>query len=290
MFDWDDLQVFLAVARARRVAPAARTLGIDATTIGRRLARLDAKFNAPLFETIGGDRRLTARGNALFGYAETIESAALAAMGEAAADSSSLSGQVRLSVSEGFATRALAPAFPEFRRAHPDIQLDLITASGILNPSKREADMAVMLARPRRGRLVAVKLGDYRLGLYSSPAYLAERGTPGAVDDLRAHSLIGYVPEFLYTPELDYLDEIGTGLDPTIRSTSINVQHQLVASGAGIGVLPAFIAERDPRLVGVLETAAIRRSYWLVTHSDIRRLARIEAVARWLKKCAATLI
>ena len=291
MFDWDDLRIFLAVARARRVAPAARALGINPTTIGRRLTRLASELNAPLFETVGGERRLTERGGALFSHAETIESAALAAIGEVTGDSSSLSGQVRLSVAEGFATWVLAPELPAFHRANPDIQLDLITASGFLNPSKREADMAVMLARPRKGRLVAAKLGDYRLSLYATSGYLEDRGEPRAVEELRGHSLIGYVPEFIYSPELDYLSEIGAGLEPVIRSTSINVQHQLIASGTGIGALPRFIGDKDPALRPILrDMIEIRRTFWLVTHSDVRRLARIDAVGRWLRHCAARLV
>jgi DNA-binding transcriptional LysR family regulator len=291
MFDWDDLRIFLAVARARRVAPAARALGIDPTTIGRRLARLSEGLNGTLFETIGGERRLTRRGEALLAHAEAVESAALAALGDVAGDSQSLSGHVRLSVAEGFATWVLAPELPAFHRANPDIQLDLITASGFLNPSKREADMAVMLARPRKGRLVAAKLGDYRLCLYAAAGYLGERPAPETVDDLHGHSLIGYVPEFIYAPELDYLSEIGVGLEPAVRSTSINVQHRLIASGVGIGVLPRFIGDGDPSLRAVLpETAEIRRSFWLVTHSDVRRLARIDAVGKWLRQCALRLV
>lgn len=290
MFDWDDLRIFLAVARTRRIAPAARTLGIDTTTVGRRLTRLSAQMGAALFESAGGEQRLTERGNALFAHAETIESAALAAMGEVTGASGSLAGDVRLSVAEGFATFVLAPAIPAFHRSHPDIRLDLVTASGFLNPSRREADMAVMLARPRRGRLVAEKLGDYRLGLYAAPTYLADHPAPESVEDLGSHSLIGYVPEFIYAPELDYLGEIGAGLEPKLRSTSINVQHRMIAAGTGIGVLPAFIGDHDPALVPVLASEAeIRRSFWLVTHSDMRRLARIEAVAAWLRERAKDL-
>ncbi|MBY8821418.1 LysR family transcriptional regulator [Sphingomonas colocasiae] len=286
MFDWDDLRVFLAVARARRMAPAARTLGVDATTIGRRLTRLSDALGAELFESVGIEKRLTDRGQSLFRHAEAIESAALAAMGEVAGESRSLSGQVRLSVAEGFGTWVLAPALPAFHRTHPDIQLDVITASGFLNPSKREADMAVMLARPRSGKLVASKLGDYRLRLYASRAYLATHGRPERAEELKRHTLISYVPEFIYSPELDYLGEIGAGLEPKLRSSSINIQHRLVSGGAGIGMLPGFIGERDPDIVPLLvDEKEIRRSYWLVTHSDTRGLARIEAVADLLHRC-----
>ena len=290
MFDWDDLRIFLAVARARKSAAAAQALGIDATTVGRRLARLQGRMNASLFETIGNERRLTERGEALLLHAEAVESAALAAMGEVTGESSSLSGHVRLSVAEGFATWVLATALPAFQRTHPDIRLDLVTASGFLNPSKREADMAVMLARPRTGRLVAAKLGNYRLRLYCAASYLENVAPPEHIEELRDHVLIGYVPEFIYSPELDYLSEVGVGLSASIRSTSINVQHRLIAGGAGIGVLPAFIGDRDPLLVPLLAgEIEIRRSFWMVTHSDVRRLARIEAVADWLKQSVAAM-
>lgn len=289
MFDWDDLRIFLAVARARRLAPAGRALGLDATTLGRRLARLEQALDAPLFESAGGERRLTPRGEALLLHAERVESAALAAQGEVGGESSRLAGLVRLSVAEGFASAILAPALPAFHAAHRAIRIDLVTASGFLNPSKREADIAVMLARPRHGRLVAAKLGDYRLRLYASAGYLEARGVPESREALRDHALVGYVPEFLYTPELDYLDEVSPGLEPGVRSTSITVQARLIASGAGIGVLPAFLAARDPALVTVLPEVAVRRAYWLVTHGDTRRLARIEAVAKWVKGCAGAL-
>lgn len=287
MFDWDDLRIFLAVARSRHLAPAARSLGMDATTVGRRLRRLAAALQSELFELEGGERRLTEHGQALFAHAETIESTALSALGEVGGDSNQATGHVRLSVAEGFATWVLSPRLPEFRARHPDIQLDLVTASGFLNPSKREADVAVMMERPRHGRLIAAKLADYRLRLYAARTYLDTHGPIGSIEELGRHALIGYVPEFLYSPELDYLGEVAPGLDAILRSTSINVQYRAVASGAGIGVLPGFIGDQDPGLIQLFpERVDIQRSFWLVTHSDMRRLARIEAVLAWLKDAA----
>ena len=286
--DWDDLRVFLAVARARKIAPAARALGVDGTTIARRLARLAATLDVELFEGAGGDRRLTAHGQALMRHAESAESAALAAVEDVTGERRSLAGQVRLSVAEGFGTWVLAPRVAEFNRHHPRIGLDIVTASGFLNPSKREADMAVMLARPQRGRLTVRKLGDYRLHLYASRDYLARHDTPVSRADLARHMLVGYVPEFIFAPELEYLDEVESGLEAQLRSTSINVQHTMIAHGAGIGILPDFMAARDPRLRPIFDdTLQITRSFWLVIHADMRRLARIDAVVRWLGDCVA---
>ncbi|WP_420144373.1 LysR family transcriptional regulator [Sphingobium sp.] len=290
MFDWDDLRIFLAVARGRKIAPAARMLGVDATTIVRRLARLEKALGAELFEIGAGDRILTARGLDLLQHAEAVESAALSAVERVGGMEQKRAGHVRLSVAEGFGTWVLAPGMGDFNRQHPDIRLDLITASGFLNPSKREADMAVMLTRPQRGRLAVRRLGDYRLRLYASPAYLDRVGCPETTADLRDCTLVGYVPEFIFTPELDYLDEVEAGLAANLRSTSIILQHRMIADGAGIGVLPDFIARHDPGLIPLMaHDVEIIRSLWLVMHDDMRRLARIEAVAAWLQDRVALL-
>jgi DNA-binding transcriptional LysR family regulator len=283
--DWDDLRIFLQVARSRRIASGARALGIDPTTVGRRIARLEQRLDARLFGGVGRDRQLTERGQQLLAHAETIENAALTAMG---AHSGGPAGNVRLSVAEGFATWLIAPGLAQFHLAHPDIRLDIITTSGFLNPSKREADIAVMLARPRHGRLIASKLSGYRLRLYASREYLARHDAPHSIDALKSHPLVSYVPEFNNSPELDYLNEIGPEIEPVFRSTSINVQHQIIASGAAIGALPRFIGDRNEALITVLEHEInIERCFWLVSHADMRHLARIDAVTRWLKQDVA---
>jgi DNA-binding transcriptional LysR family regulator len=287
MRNWDDLRIFLAVARARRLAPAARLLGVDVTTVGRRLARLGEAMGAPLFETLGGERRLSETGQALLLHAETIEGAILAAT-EGDPRMLSVAGHVRLSLAEGLTTHVVAPRVAAFRREHPNIRLDLITASGFLNPSKREADIAVMLAKPRNRQLRAAKLADYRLRLYATGDYLAEFGMPADPAELQVHSLISYVPEHIHAIELDYLSEIHDGLVARLRSTSINVQHAMIRSGAGIGILPDFVALRDKALVAVLPDAvALGRSFWLVTHEDTHATPRIQAVTGWLREFAA---
>lgn len=290
MYDWNDLRIFITVSRTHTLAEASRQLALDATTIARRISRLSDDLQAQLFEGNGPERRLTDAGQKLLRYAERIEDAALAAAEDVTGERRSLSGQVRLSVSEGFATWVLAPRLHLLAARHAGIRLDIITASGFLNPSKREADMAVMLARPKRGRLTVRKLCDYRLHLYASRNYIATAGMPDSRDALGAHPLVGYVPEFLFAPELNYLDEVEQGLEATLRSSSINVQHQMIAQGAGIGVLPDFMGEPDPLLRRVLpDMVEIQRTFWLVTHAELARLARIEAVSSWLSECAAAL-
>ncbi len=282
--DWSDLQVFLAIARAGQMGRAGAALGMDPTTTSRRLRRLEAALGETLFEQTREGQVLTEAGERLLAKVEAMAQAATA-IGEGGPASANglLSGTLRISASEGFGSWFLAAHVPLFVRAHPALTLDLVANSGFLSLSKREADIAVMLSRPKAGPVIARKLSDYSLRLYASQAYLALGGMPQAPADLlKGHSLVGYIPDLLYAPELRYLDELQAGLARTLRSSSINAQHHLIAAGAGIGVLPCFMGDADPALVPVLPERRITRSFWLVTHKDTHQLARIRAGRDWI--------
>ena len=279
---WNDLQDFLAIARAGQLARAAALAGVDATTMGRRLRRLEMRLGQTLFEQTREGQVLTESGEALLAQVEGMEAAA-GRIAEGVRPASGLSGTVRISLSEGFGTWIVARQIHRFVAAHPGLTLDLVASSGFLSPSKREADIAVVLSRPRAGPVIASKLSDYELQLYATPAYLAATGTPTQAAELaHGHRLIGYIPDLLYAPELRYLDELHPGLAATVRSSSINAQHRLIAAGTGIGVLPCFIGNADPTLATVLPGRRIRRSFWLVTHKDTHQLARVRACRDWL--------
>lgn len=283
--DWSDYQAFLAIARAGQLARAAAAMGMDATTVGRRLRRLEAGLGTTLFEQTREGQVLTEAGERLLAAVEAMERAASGVSDERGGGG--LSGTLRISVSEGFGTWFLASRLPEFAALHPGLTLDLVASSGFLSPSKREADIAVVLSRPKAGPVIARKLSDYTLRLYASRAYLAEAGTPARAEDLaQGHRLVGYIPDLVYAPELRYLDEILPGLTATIRSSSINAQHRLLAQGAGIGVLPCFLADNDPSLQVVLPERRITRSFWIVTHKDTHNLARVREGSKWLVETA----
>ncbi len=263
-------------------------MGVDATTIGRRLRRLEARLGQTLFEQTREGQVLTEAGDALLVNVEAISRTATR-ISEGGQGKSELTGTLRISVSEGFGTWFLSRHLPGFTKAHPGLTLDLVATSGFLSLSKRETDIAIMLSRPRAGPLLARKLSDYALGLYGSFDYLNERGRPETPADLaEGHSLAGYIPDLIYAPELRYLDEFHPGLLPHLRSSSINAQHQLIACGAGIGVLPCFIGDADPRVVSVLPAHRITRSFWLVTHKDTHQLARIKACRDWILRIVKT--
>ena len=283
---WGDLQDFLAIARAGQIARAAAQVGVDATTIGRRLRRLEARLGATLFEQTREGQVLTEAGERLLAQVETMQRAAerigdrIGGAGDG--DRETLSGLLRVSVSEGFGTWLVAEHLHDFARRHPALTIDLVASSGFLSPSKREADVAVLLDRPSAGPVVASKLADYTLRLYASRGYLDRHGTPTRETITAEHRLIGYIPDLLYSPELRYLREIDAGLSPALRSSSINAQARLIASGAGLGVLPHFIAGSDPMLVRVMPEVEIVRAFWLVTHRDTRQLRRVRAFRAWL--------
>lgn len=278
---WNDLQDFLAIARTGQLVRAAAQLGVDPTTVGRRLRRLEGRLGRTLFEQTREGQVLTEAGEALLAHVETMQRAAERISEQPSGQS--LTGQLRVSASEGFGTWFIAHHLHHFIDRHPDLTIDLAATSGFLSPSKRETDIAILLARPQAGPVVSGKLADYRLRLYGSRHYLAQRGTPDSLSELAAgHHLVGYIPDLLYAPELRYLDELDDRLSPTVRSSSINAQYRLIQSGSGIGVLPCFIGDSDQTLVPLLPRATITRSFWIVTHKDTCQLQRVRAFSEWL--------
>ncbi|TPG20928.1 LysR family transcriptional regulator [Sphingomonas koreensis] len=278
---WNDYQDFLAIARAGQLARAAAQLGVDATTIGRRLRRLEARIGQTLFEQTREGQVLTEAGEALLVQVEAMQRAA-ERIRENPGTGKSLSGLLRVSVSEGFGTWFVAHHLHDFVDRYPDLIVDLAATSGFLSPSKRETDVAVLLARPAAGPVVAGKLADYRLRLYGGASYLETHGAPASRADLARHRLVGYIPDLLYAPELRYLGEIDEALAPTVRSSSINAQYRLIQSGSGIGVLPRFIGDADATLTPLLPDIDITRSFWIVTHKDTRQLQRVRVFKAWL--------
>jgi DNA-binding transcriptional LysR family regulator len=278
---WNDLQDFLAIAHAGQLARAANTLGVDATTIGRRLRRLEARIGQTLFEQTREGQVLTEAGEKLLAAAESMQRAA-ERIGDAPGGPRTLSGHLRVSASEGFGTWFVAHHLHDFIERYPALTVDLAATSGFLSPSRRETDIAILLARPQAGPVVSSKLSDYRLRLYAARDYLARHAAVTSAADLREHNLIGYIPELLYSPELRYLGEVDPRLSPAVRSSSINAQYRLIASGAGVGVLPCFIGDSDAVLTPLLPDITITRSFWIVTHKDTQQLQRVRAFKSWL--------
>jgi DNA-binding transcriptional LysR family regulator len=282
-FDWDDLRFFLAVARSGRLTAAARRLGADHATVSRRITSLEESLKAKLFERRPQGYALTGHGEQLLAKAESMETEALAIQSEIGGADMALSGTVRIGAPDGFGSTFLAPRFASLAKAYPGLELQLIAMPRLLSLSKREADVAITLAPPKEGKVVARKLCDYRLGLYAAQGYLDAMPPIAAAEDLFAHRIVGYIDDLIFTPELDYLDEVAKGLRAQIQSSSVLAQMNAVAAGAGIGVIHHFMAVDEPRLVPVLpESVSITRSFWLLVHADLKDVARVRAVVDFI--------
>ena len=282
-FDWNDLRAFLAVARTGRLTAAAQRLGADHATVSRRIAALERGLKARLFDRSPTGYALTHQGERLLPSAEAMESLALAAGSEVGEADLQVTGAVRIGAPEGFGSYFLAPRMAKLADRHPALEIQLVAIPGVLSLSKREADVAITLSPPREGRLLTRKLTDYTLGLYGADAYLDAREPITERADLGHQRFIGYIEDLLYAPELDYMQAPDVDIHVPLKSSNLIAQMQAALAGAGLCVLPDFIAAREPGLKRVLSgKVGLERSFWLVTHQDLKQLARIRAVTDFI--------
>lgn len=280
--NWDDARHFLAAARAGQISAAARRLGVDHATVGRRISALEASLGARLLERRPSGCALTPAGERFLEVAERMESEWLRAQARFAEGDMQMTGAVRVGAPDGFGTLFLAPRLGRFVSRHPGLTLQLVAAPRAFSLSRREADIAVTLERPQEGRLTARKLVDYTLGFYAARAYLDRAGTPASLDDLAGHTLVTYVQDLLFTPALAFAPELYGPRFRRFECASALAQGEAVRAGAGVGVLHDFVAAQDPAFLRVLPRTSYERSYWLVTHADAHDLMRVRAVADFI--------
>jgi len=283
---WDDLQDFLAIARCGRLTEAARALGVEHTTLSRRLTRLEASLGTRLFDRRPVGYSLTPEGALLLPRAEAAERAAQAVWSGGIANGTAVTGTVRVGTPEAFGTCCLAERLGDLAIRHPGLTIELVAMPRSFSLSKREADVAIGLSRPVLARLRAARLTDYELALYGSPAYLDRAGTPAQLADLRDHQMIGYIDELVFAPELDYFAAALPGCVPTIKISNVLTQMAAVQGGGGLCILPCFMADTCPGLVRVMaDLVAITRSYWLLSHADTAESRRIRVAVEFIQAC-----
>lgn len=282
--NWDDARVFLAVARAGQILGAARRLELNHATVSRRVAALEQALGAKLFRRLTTGSELTPAGERFLGVAERMEADMITARSDIAGEGEDVSGTVRIGAPDGFGVAYLAPRLGALTTLHRELKIQLVPVPRSFSLSRREADIAITVERPTEGRLVAAKLVDYSLGLYASRAYAQAHGLPATQVELSAHQLIGYVPDLVVSPSLDYASEFSPDWDAAFSISSALGQVEAVRSGAGIGILHVFIARSYPELVSVAAVKPIRRAYWLVYHESVRPLRRIQTVASYITR------
>jgi len=282
--DWDNLRYFLELSRSGTLAAAARRAGVEHTTVARRIQALEKQMGAALFAREAGGHRLTEAGRQLLPAVEAMETAVLGVERAVPDAGGGPTGVVRVGATEGFGTLILAPHLAYLTQRHPGLTIDLLALPRMLHLSRREADIVISLERPTRGSVIVTKLTDYTLHLYGQREYLARRPLIRTRDDLRHHAFVSYVDDLLFTKELQFLDALHPPERFAFRSTSITAQYEAVRAGAGLAVLPAFIADRDPVLARVLsEEANFTRTFWMSMPGEAKHQARMQAVWGFLK-------
>ncbi|WP_417330700.1 LysR family transcriptional regulator [Halomonas cupida] len=295
MLDWQDMQIFLEVARHSRLTDAARRLALDHSTLSRRTRRFEQQLNTQLFERSTHGYRLTEAGIRLKAHVEQMALHAEEATDSLANQNLKLEGQVRLGVTEGFGTWVIAPLLTAFAERHPGVTLDLLTLPRMVNLSRHEADLAITVERPSNPALVTSHLCDYRLRLYTSRSYGERHGLPSQLCELSQHRLIGYVDDLIFSDQLNYLDpllsddiQLARHAHFAMRSTSVTTQLSATLSGAGLGILPCFMGAGHTQLQTLLEEEVdVVRAFWITARQEQRQLSRVRLVWDYLREALA---
>ncbi|WP_425098203.1 LysR family transcriptional regulator [Tropicibacter sp. S64] len=279
---WDDLRIFLAVARGESLSAAGRVLRMDPATVGRRIARLEQTMGASLFVKSQQGYALSEPGARMLRHAEAAEQALSLATEAVQGEAEGLSGQVRIGAPDGCANFLLPQVCAAIADHNPDLEVQIVALPRVVNLSRREADMAIAVSPPTAGRLVVQKITDYRLHLAASEAYLAQNAPIRAVSDLHGHRITGYIPDMIFDKELDYLGDLGLTRVP-LASNSVSVQFNWVRQGAGLGIVHDFALPTAPDLRRILtDQVSLKRSFYLVRHTDDRRHERMNRFAKAL--------
>ena len=283
--NWNDLKFFLEVARCGRVTSAAKRLGVDYTTVSRRIATLENSLGTLLFEKSRNTGFiLTSEGQTLRENIQSIEAIMQSACEEITGTDIALSGKVRIGCTEGYGGIFLAPQLTHFQKQYPAISIDLLPVPHFVNLSKREADIAITLERPTRGPFVSTKLCDYRLRLYATADYLEKHEPIRCVNHLPDHSFINYVADLTFSKQLHYLDQFIHQANTPFCTTGAMSQYFACLQGQHLAILPCFIAAQDPRLHAVLpDEVVVINSFWISCHEDFRKLKRIRVIWDYIR-------
>ena len=277
-FDWTDLHTFLQIVRKGTIVAAAERLRLDVTTVRRRLAALEAAVGIRLFMKNGRSLQLTADGERIYSIASRMEELGNEIGHDATDAARELVGVVRVSSMEGFGSLFLAPRLSEFVSRHPQLSVQLVSSQHILNLADREADVSINMVCPQRGRLAVRKLAQYSVGLFGSARYLEAAGMPRSLRDLKDHTFITYVDDLISVPPVRWLLDVIEKPKTRFTCTSIIAQLEATRAGAGLAMLPYFMAGGEKDLVRIMKAEInIVRNWWLVVHQDLQSVPRIRA-------------
>jgi len=279
MDNWDDIRVFLAVARADGLTGAARQLKMDPSTVGRRIGRLERTLGAALFVKSPLGYALTDLGERMRDKATEAEHHLVRAIDEGQGASEGLTGQIRIGAPDGAANYLLPQVCAAIQAENPDLEVQILALPRVVNLSRREADMAIAVSPPAAGRLTVQKITDYQLHL----ATRADAAPLTTVAQLKSRRIVGYISDMIFDKELDYLGEAGIA-GVQLASNSVAVQLQMIRQ-AGVGIVHDFALPFAPELRQVLvKEVALTRAFYLVRHTSDRHSDRLSRFATALRK------
>jgi DNA-binding transcriptional LysR family regulator len=292
--EWELYRAFLGVLREGSLSGAARALGVAQPTVGRHVAALERALGLVLFTRSQTGLLPTEAAVALRTHAEAMESTAAALERTASGlrgGGDAAAGSVRISVSDVVGVEVMPAIVADLARRHPALKVELVLSNRVQDLLQREADIAVRMTAPRQEQLVARRIGAIELGFHARADYLERRGAPATLDDLGAHTLIGY------DRPAPFVRQAAKALPGyarerfTLRTDSDVAQLALIRAGAGIGVCQVPLAARAPALVRVLPDAfTFRLDTWVTMHEDLRASPRCRVAFDALAAGLATYI
>jgi DNA-binding transcriptional LysR family regulator len=278
--NWDDLRILVVLAREQTLAAASRRLGVDQTTVARRLRALEESLGAVCFERSDGKWRLTDFGRRAVERAQRIEEDVAGILRSAESESQVVSGVVRLTSAPAIHSEYLVHRLPELYARHPDLVIDLVDSDANLDITRHEADVAIRASRPETGDFVIRKLAVIGYAVYES----TRAGiTTGASD------WVAYGEDLAHVPEMRWLESHLDGGRVRLRDSGIPTLLGAIAGGIGRGILPCFVGDAHAELRRAMPgDVVLARDLWLLLHREARESARVAVVAEWLVERFAT--
>lgn len=271
-FDWDDVRIFSALAEIGTLSGAARQLGVEHSTVARRIDALERALQLRLFDRLPRSWQLTAEGEALLTHATHMRAGA-DALRRGVAGAEAHTGNVRVSAPPSFASRFLLPRLTPRLAAWPELTLELVGETREASLSRHESDLALRLGRPTEEGLATRHLATLGFALYATPDYLQRIEAP-------AWRLLGYDESLGHVPQQRWLDEIAAGRRYALRSNDLGAVWQACRDSLGVALLPHFLGAPDHMLRRIDAPACpVRRELWLVVHPDLRRAPRVRRMA-----------
>jgi DNA-binding transcriptional LysR family regulator len=281
--DWDHLRFFLVLARAKTLTNAARLIGVEHSTVARRIQALENTLGTQLFKREATGYELTSEGLALVPRVEQMEQSFI----QIDKRHDPLQGRVRIGAPEGFGTAFLARLLAEFSQHYPSLTIDLIPVPKTIKLSHREADIVIAIDRPKSGPYIITRLSNYCLKLYGSKNYLQQNPQIKRVEDLTQHRFVDYIDDLVYSAALYSLERLPLQVSACFRSNSILAQEIAVRAGAGLAILPKFLVNDKSELEEVLgDQVSFTHTFWMLTLVDLQHEPKIKLVWDFLRKQA----